>query len=169
MDVVAVTISWHSILSRGLLFALIWVTLTHGDPGSWWIGLPAILLATFASTALLPPGKFGWLAFLRFLPFFLIRSLLGGIDVAWRVFHPGLPIAPRFADYPLRLPPGLPQVFMASTTSLLPGTLSAELSNNCLKLHLLDGEKEFLPELIAIEEHVARLFGTPLPDPEKER
>jgi len=93
------------------------------------------------------------------VPFFLVRSLLGGVDVAWRAFHPGMPIAPDLVEYPLQLPPGLARVFMADTVSLLPGTLSTEILQNCLKVHVLDGRKDVIPELEAVEQGVARIFG----------
>ena len=91
-----------------------------------------------------------------------MRSLLGGADVAWRAFHPGMPIAPDFIEYPLRLPPGLPQVFMANTVSLLPGTLSAALDRSVLKVHVLDSRRGVLTELETMERSVARMFGTSL-------
>ena len=141
---------------------LIWWSLADGAAPSWWIGVPVVLLALIASAVLLPPASFIWYEFVRFVPFFLLRSLLGGADVAWRAFHPGIPIAPDLIAYPLRLPPGLPRVFMANTVSLLPGTLSAELSANCLTVHVLDGRKDFLSELKAVEHRVARMFGISL-------
>ncbi len=96
------------------------------------------------------------------MPFFLINSLLGGADVAWRALHPDLPIAPDLLKYLLRLPPGLPRVFMANTVSLLPGTLSAALDQNILRIHVLDSRRDVLAELEALEQRVARMFGTSL-------
>lgn len=158
--------SWSTILLRGGLFSLIWWILTDGAVMSWWIGVPTVLLAIAASAALLPARTFLWYEFLRFVPFFLIRSLLGGVDVAWRVFHPGLPIIPDLVEYPLRLPPGLSRVFMANTVSLLPGTLSAGLERDVLKVHVLDSRSGFPAELEALEKRVARVFGTSLRFPE---
>jgi len=129
---------------------------------SWWIGVPAVLLAVISSVALLPPVPLVWYELLRFVPIFLMRSLLGGADVAWRAFHPDVPIAPELITYPLRLPPGLSRVFMANTVSLLPGTLSAELGENCLTVHVLDGRQDFLSELESVEQNVARMFGASL-------
>ena len=154
--------SWSSIVLRGGVFSLLWWVLTDGAASSWWIGVPAVLLAVAASAALLPPTTFVWYEFLRFVPFFLIRSLLGGADVAWRAFHPSLPIAPDLIEYPLRLSPGLPRVFMANTVSLLPGTLSAALDRNVLKVHVLDCRRGVLAELKVVEQRVARMFGTSL-------
>ena len=162
MTSVKETISWSTIVPRGFLFSLLWWFLSDGAATSWWIGGPTVLLAVAASAALLPPAPFVWYEFLRFVPFFLMRSLLGGADVAWRAFHPNMPIAPDLIEYPLRLPPGLPRVFMANTVSLLPGTLSAALDQNILKVHMLDSRKGFLAELEAVEQSVARMFGTSL-------
>jgi len=128
MTLVKAKMSWSSVVLRGALFSLLWWILADGAGApSWWIGAPAVLLAVITSAALLPPVPFVWYEFLRFVPFFLMRSLLGGADVAWRALHPGMPIAPDLIAYPLRLPPGLPRVFMVNTVSLLPGTLSIEL------------------------------------------
>ena len=152
--------SWPSIVARTSLFALIWWVLSDGATASWWIGAPAVLLAVIASVALVPPIPLVWSELLRFVPFFLQRSLLGGTDVAWRAFHPRLPIAPDLIEYPLQLPPGLPQVFMVNTVSLLPGTLSAALEHNVLKVHVLDRQKSIVTELKALEQIVTRMFDT---------
>lgn len=162
---VKATQRWSAIASRGGLFTVMWWILSDAAVLSWWIGVPAVLLAVITSMVLLPPGPFVWYAFLKFVPFFLVRSLLGGVDVAWRALHPDLPIAPDLIEYPLRLPPGLPQVFMANTVSLLPGTLSAELSANCLKVHVLDGGKDIQSELRLLEHHMARMFAISLNAP----
>lgn len=150
------------IASRTFLFALAWWILTEGSTASWWFGAPAVACATLLSVAILPPSPIAWLALLSFVPFFLARSVLGGADVAWRAFHPRMPIAPDLADYPLRLPPGLPRVCMVNAVSLLPGTLSAELDRDTLKVHVLDKRKDFTTEIEAVEQYVAAMFGASL-------
>ncbi len=157
-----VKISWFALGSRGGLFLLIWWVLTHGTPSSWWIGVPAVLLAVSVSAALIPPVPLVWFELFKFVPFFLLRSLLGGVDVAWRAFQPNLPIAPDLIEYPLRLTPGLPLVFMTNIVNLLPGTLTAEFDQSVLKVHVLDKRKDFMAELEAVEQNVARLFGISL-------
>lgn len=154
--------SWSTIVSRAVLFSLVWWILADGAAPSWWIGGPAVLLAVIASVALLPPVPLVWYELLRFAPSFFMRSLLGGVDVARRAFHPGMPIAPDLIEYPLRLPPGLPRVFMANTVSLLPGTLSAALDRSFLTVHVLDRRTGFLADLAAVEYDVARIFGISL-------
>lgn len=146
------------LLLRAALYSLIWWLITEGQHGSWFIGVPVIGLATAFSYVLVPPSPRSLQAILHFIPFFIVHSLRGGIDVAWRAFHPRLPIEPILVDYPLRLANVQAQVFMANTTSLLPGTLSARLEGGRLQVHVLDGRGNFKAELHALEQRVATLF-----------
>ncbi|MBL4574522.1 MAG: Na+/H+ antiporter subunit E [Opitutaceae bacterium] len=148
---------------RAVLFALMWWILTDGAMDSWLVGTPVILFATVVSVVLLPPSSWSFLGVVQFVPFFLWRSLYGGVDVARRALHPRLPISPGLFDHRWRLPPGLPRVFMANIVSLLPGTLSAELGANCLQVHVLDERKNFLSELEKVEQRVAAMFDISLP------
>lgn len=148
---------------RAALFALMWWMLTDGATDSWLVGTPVILFATVVSMLLLPPLLWSLTGIVCFVPFFLWRSLYGGVDVARRALHPRLPISPGLFDHRWRLPPGLPRIVMANTVSLLPGTLSLELGANCLQVHVLDKHKDFLSELDKVEQRVAAMFGISLP------
>jgi len=147
---------------RAALFTLVWWTLTDGAKSSWLVGVPVVLFATLVSVILLPPFSWSLIGVVRFIPFFLWRSLCGGIDVARRALHPRLLILPALFDYRWRLPPGLPRVFMANTVSLLPGTLSAELGEEFLRVHVLDETGAFAEELRVLEKQVADVFGLKL-------
>ena len=152
-----------SLAFRTVLFVLLWWILTEGATNSWLVGVPVVLLAVLASEVLLLPGvSWSLPGAVRFVPFFLWHSLHGGVDVARRALHPRLPISPELYDYRWRLPPGLPRVFMANTVSLLPGTLSAELDEEHLRVHVLDQTGAFASGLVVIEARVARLFGLSL-------
>ena len=150
--------NWSTIVSRALLFSLLWWALTDGTAGSWWIGVPAVVCAVIISVTLIPPLGIVWREVIGFVPFFLWHSLKGGVDVAWRAFHPRMPITPELIEYPLRLSPGLPRVILVNTVSLLPGTLSAELGGQVLKVHVLDSLGDFLAELEALEQRVGCMF-----------
>lgn len=147
---------------RAVLFALLWWILTDGATGSWLVGVPVILFSTLVSMVLLPPFPWSLTGIARFIPFFLWHSLRGGVDVARRALHPRLPILPTLFDHQWRLSPGLPRVFMANTVSLLPGTLSAELDEECLHVHVLDETGAFTEELKVLEKQVAGVFGLEL-------
>ena len=158
----AVYLFWQKGWLRALLFSMIWWVLTNGALNSWLIGAPVVLLATLVSVALLPPSNWSFIGTVRFIPFFFWRSLHGGVDVAIRALHPRLPIAPGIYDHKWRLPTGMSRVFMANTVSLLPGTLSMELDDDYLRVHVLDHTGAFVIELIEIEAHVANVFGLTL-------
>ncbi len=155
----SVTTPLRAGLIRVVLFTLIWWILTDGAMNSWLVGVPVVLLATSVSMMLLPPCSWSLTGIVRFVPFFLWHSLRAGVDVAWRALHPRLPIAPAMYHHRWRLPPGLPQVFMANTVSLLPGTLSTELGDEFLAIHVLDQTGNFASELMILEEYVAGLYG----------
>jgi multicomponent Na+:H+ antiporter subunit E len=82
---------------RTVVFALLWWILAAGAMSSWLIGAPVVLCAVLASGALLPGVSWSLSGLVRFVPFFLWRSLYGGVDVARRALHPRLPISPGFA------------------------------------------------------------------------
>ena len=126
---------------------------------SWLVGAPVVVVAALASMSLLPGASWSLPGILRFVPFFLWHSLRGGVDVAGRALHPRLPIAPGLLEHQWRLPAGLPRVLMANTVSMLPGTLSTELDEQCLHVHVLDLNGAFESELLLIETRVARIFG----------
>ncbi len=148
-------------LPRAVWFTLLWWVVTLGDPASWVVGIPAVLSATLMSVTLCPERPWRWVSqgAARFLGYFMWQSAIGGLDVAWRAFHPRLPLAPGFYQYQLRLPVGPAQTFLANTVSLLPGTLSATLREDQLTVHVLDSNQPILDQLQRLEEVVASLFG----------
>lgn len=155
----------RQVVLRALAFAALWVILTRESLSSWVVGVPAVAAATLASLALLPSVPWRWRlgGLLRFLPYFVVRSVLGSVDVARRALHPRLPLAPLLVEYPLRLRDGLARVFLVNTVSLLPGTLGAELHSDRLTVHALDGGVAAVSaELEFLEELVANLFGAEL-------
>jgi multicomponent Na+:H+ antiporter subunit E len=149
-------------LLRAVFFALMWWILTDGAMDSWLVGAPVVLVATLVSVVLLPRFSWSLTGIVRFVPFFVWHSLQGGVDVARRALHPLLPISPRLFDYRFQLPPGPPRIFMANTVSLLPGTLSAELHKEYLRVHVLDETRAFAEELQVLEKQVAGVFGLEL-------
>lgn len=152
---------------RAAMFSLLWWILTSGNPASWLVGIPTIAIATLASVALLPSCAWSPVGIVRFILFFIVHSLRGGADVAWRAFHPGLPIEPIMLDYPLRLEAGRSQVYLVSVINLLPGTLSVSLGASSLKIHTLNAGKNVVSELRSVEHYVALIFGVTLQAPER--
>lgn len=153
-----------SALVRALLLAGLWVVFAGPDPGSWVIGAPTVLGATWASLKLSAPRPrtLSPAGTLRFLPFFLVESLRGGIDVAWRVLRPAMAVRPGLRTYRTRLRNPSARLVFVDSISLLPGTLSADLRNDVVTVHALDVETEIERALEALEGRVAALFDEPL-------
>ncbi len=151
-----------SIVVRLMLFGGLWWALTEGDPYNWWFGLIMVVVATLASSAMQPAVRWRPLGLLRFIPFFIRQSVLGGVDVARRAFSPEMPNDPGFVEFQVRLPVGPSRVLLANTMSLLPGTVSVELRDTSLRLHALDRSMPIERTLRTGEAHIAAIFGVEL-------
>jgi len=149
---------------RAVLLALFWLLLANGEPASWVIGIPTVLVATGVSCWLSPRTTWGWQlrGFVRFAPSFVYWSLKGGIAVARQATDPRLPLLPELVDYPLQLPDGTARVFFVNVVSLLPGALSADIRGDTLVVHVLDNRLPVSMELERLETAVAALFGISL-------
>jgi multicomponent Na+:H+ antiporter subunit E len=147
--------------TRLVLFALLWLVLVGTDPVSWIVGVPAVLLASYAAARLstLVGADPRPLRLIAFVPFFVWESVLGGVDVARRVLAPRLRIDPALVSYRPRLKDPAAQVVFLDTISLLPGTLSADIRNGLVQVHALDGDPAMVAGLERLEARVARLFG----------
>lgn len=136
---------------RGALLAVVWLVLAGAGGAALLAGLLAVPAATWMSLRLLPPrGGLRLGRLLVLLPGFLWRSLLGGVDVAWRVFHPGLPIRPGWLKEPVALTDG-GKVVLGAELSLMPGTLVAGSDGPRLLVHVLD-TRHHTAEAVHVEE-----------------
>lgn len=156
--------SVRAVLWRGALFALLWWALTDSAVGSWGVGAVSVALTTAASLTLLPPVEtyVSRIGLARFLVFFFLQSLRGGMQVAAFALHPRLGLKPGFQEVRLRLPEGIGRVLLANTLSLLPGTLSVELDGDRLCLHVLDETAPTEDEVRVVEVHIARMLDLDL-------
>jgi multicomponent Na+:H+ antiporter subunit E len=139
----------RSALARGTGLLAFWLLLARpwggsaGDAG--WTDLVVAVLATVAATwaslrLLAPtPGRIRFGALVKLAARFLWQSLVGGVDVARRAFHPRLPLDPGYLAYPVRLPGGPRRDAFGALTSLMPGTLPVGTdADDALVYHCLD-------------------------------
>lgn len=145
--------------------ALVLVWLALNGLAAWRSGLVVAGAGAVLAAAVAVGEPYRWRPhrLAAFAAFFVVASFRGGIDVAWRALHPGMPIDPRFVRFPLDLPPGQPRTLMVSTLSLMPGTLSADLEDDgrTLVVHVLTAEAE--ASVAWLQARVARLFALPAP------
>lgn len=155
----------RSIATQVALLALLWWVLSGGRADAWPFGAVAIGAALAVQWRLrgAPGASIAPTALLPYLWFFLTASVRGGLQVALRAVRPHPGLHPAVIDLPLRLTDPAERLFLASTMSLMPGTLSVGLDKAVLQVHVLDRELAPLDELRRAERHVARLFGSELP------
>ncbi|WP_162300801.1 Na+/H+ antiporter subunit E [Alkalilacustris brevis] len=147
------------VLKRGALLAAVWLVLAGAGGDALLVGLLVVPVATWISLRLLPAsGGVRLYRMLLFLPGFLWRSLLGGVDVAWRVFHPALPIRPGWIKEPVNLSDG-GKVALGAELSLMPGTLVAGSDGPMLLVHVLDTRQHTADAVHVEEARIATLLA----------
>lgn len=157
----AVFSAMTALAPRFLLFCALWLLLSEARSDFLLPGLAAAALATAASVRIGRPGG-GRLrpgALLAYLPHFLWRSLVGGLDVAGRVCHPRLPIDAAFLNHRCRLQGETARAVFCDVVTLMPGTLAASLEGREALLHLLSDDAALRRQLAVEEDWVLRLFG----------
>lgn len=172
-------VHWPRRAVRGAALAAVWIVLAGISGEALAAGAVLVPLAVLLSLRLLPDGvpvRFGRV--LALLPHFVARSLAGGIDVAWRAFHPRLPIKPGWVELPSRLH-DVGRVAVGGELSLMPGTLvagslaagsqaacsqaagsqAAGSQDRVLLVHVLDMDQDVEPALREEERRVERTLG----------
>jgi multicomponent Na+:H+ antiporter subunit E len=143
-----------------VMMLMLWLILTGGELKTWWFGLPSAGIVAVISTRLQKTAhRWSVKGLLRFVPFFVLQSLEGGFDVARRALHPRMPLEPVMVSYSVRLPEGPASVFLGAVISLLPGTLTAEMKDGFLFVHVLDAGLPAAQKLQILEQRVGGLFG----------
>ncbi len=145
----------------GLILGALWFTIAGAqDPSSWIIGLPAVIAAAWCYESLSRDRRYplSMLAVAQFVPLFFWESFKGGIDVARRVIGPRLRVDPGLVDYRLGLTLPSARVFFVDLVSLLPGTLSADMQGDMLRVHVLDLSVDPAGDLRRLERLVAAIF-----------
>ena len=149
---------------RAIGFALVWLILVGPDAASWIVGGPFVVAATLASLTLSKPRdrNLSVSSLAVFVPYFLVESLRGGIDVAARVLLPRLRVQPGNHEYRVSLRSPEARLVFIDSISLLPGTLSADLRGDLVTVHALDVRTDVVEGLTTLERRVAALFGESL-------
>jgi len=148
-----------TVLTRGVAFFVLWMVLMQSTkPADLAVGAFATLGATWLSLHLFAPAaghlRFGSLFML--LPHFLWESVRAGIDVARRAFDPRLALRTGFVTCPLDFPPGLARNTFATITSLMPGAVPADATDDALIYHCLDTAQPVVEALWKEEALLAR-------------
>lgn len=145
-------------LPRFTFFLGLWLVLNGPNLAGIIVGLPAAVLVSWLSTQLLPPShRCLHLSTALFLGWFFLRnSLIAGLDVAWRAFHPHLPLRPGLVEVECSLPHGPQRDVHLAIGSMLPGSLPvADTMDGRILLHCLDTQQP-VAEQMACQENLLR-------------
>lgn len=145
---------------RGLVLYLVWWVLTEADTSGLFSGLVITVLVTLISFRLFPVSRYHIhpVGTVRFAIHFLLRSVAAGADVAIRLLKPRLAINPGYCRFTTTLPENGPRWLLANTLSLMPGTITANLKDNCLELHCLDINAVTEEDFRDTEARIAAMF-----------
>jgi len=151
----------RSIFLRGLLFVVLWWILADGRHDGWLLGGIAVAAATWTSLKLQPPARqiIRLAGLVAFLGFFVWHSLRGGMQVAGMALRGRASLKPGIIELRVTLPPGGARILLVNAVGLMPGTLSVDLDDNNLRLHLLNDCQPVVAETRALEAAIANLFG----------
>lgn len=151
----------RSALVRSLFLAFLWWLLSEGAAASWGVGGVVVALATAASLALAPEPlpRLRIVPILRFVPFFIGKSFLGGVDVVWRACQPVPRVAPSVKTCCLADRTVAERIAFTILFGLLPGTLSVRLKGETLRFHVLDDAMPVMEDAAALEQRLAPIFG----------
>lgn len=160
--------TWHCLASFAIRWAvllMLWFVLSNASAYQLWFGIVVTGAAAMLSMLLAPASgrRVSAVAILRVLPFFFGQALIGGVDVGMRALR-RRPLEPTFIDHPLRLRSEGGRLWLVCVVSLLPGTVSCELRDDVLHIHVLDRSMAVQAVLDQLEAHIAAVLRTPLAD-----
>lgn len=145
-----------------LTLAVVWLLLVNTlDPGQLLLGLLLGVLIPRFTDAFWPerprlkrPGLM-----LRYLARLLADIVVANFQVARLILGPAQRLRPAFIELPVTLRDPFAVSVLASTISLTPGTVSADLSRDrrTLLVHCLD-----VPDPEALCRHIKHRYETPL-------
>jgi multicomponent Na+:H+ antiporter subunit E len=139
----------------------IWLVLAGWSPWNAVVGIAAAALAVWAGGILLPyPGGSPAIPrIVRFAARFLWQSVAGGVDVAWRVFQPVMPLCPGIVKVAPRLPAGPGRLLFLALASLPPGSLACGVDEDGdLLFHCLDTREDVTGALSRMQDEFSGLW-----------
>ncbi len=147
-------------LQLAAVLALLWLGLFEGQ--QLIFGGAAVVVVVFVCRHVAPlqPMQVSLVGLCSFTAHFVVQSLAGAIDVAYRALHPyGMLEVGRWS-YQVRLPEGQARLLFVGCIGLIPGAVGQSLRGNELIVHSIAGDPQ--QGLAALERRVAALYGLTL-------
>ncbi len=128
-----------------IIILLIWIALV------WSVKIPDIIAGISVATIIIllfgdlfpteisklfNPIRLFWV--IVYIPTFLWHIIKSNIDVAYRVFHPEMPIRPGIVKVKTMLKSDFAKTFLANSITLTPGTLTVDCIDDNLYIHWIN-------------------------------
>ena len=142
-------------LAAGL--GLLWLGLFGGQ--QLVFGLLAVVVVVIVCRHVVPlqPIRISWIGLCSFTAHFVVQSLAGALDVAYRALHPRGELEVGRWQYRVRLPAGQARFLFIACIGLIPGAVGQRLCDDELTIHSIAGDPQ--QGLAALEQQVAALYG----------
>ena len=121
-----------------IIYSLLWAVLSGAKIDLFALIFILILAITTPFIFSLQRSKFHYFYIFTFFFFFLKYSIIGGLGVAKLAIKKNLSLTPTLYKLPLKTTNDFTSVMLANIYSLMPGTLSMDIQNHTLTLHILD-------------------------------
>ncbi|MFY0665012.1 MAG: Na+/H+ antiporter subunit E [Natronospirillum sp.] len=147
----------RSVIQWVMFYALLWALLSAG--GGWYLGIfvaPAAALLTVRLDLRMP--RVQWRHLPSFLFFIGREVVVGGWDVARRVFTPNLPLSPRWTHYTFTVQRPRVRLAVSACIGLMPGTLSSGVQGDRMAVHVLDDQREWTKAIHTLENYLDQMF-----------
>lgn len=153
-----------------IIILLIWIALV------WSVKIPDIIAGISVATIiillfgdlfpteitkLINPLRLFWV--IVYIPTFLWHVIKSNIDVAYRVFHPEMPIRPGIVKIKTTLKSNFAKTFLANSITLTPGTLTVDCIDDNLYIHCInissdDPEKKIKIIVEKFDRYLKKIF-----------
>jgi multicomponent Na+:H+ antiporter subunit E len=140
-----------------------WLLLTDGEPSSWILGLPAVALTVWGVHQF-PLSKeslkINLGPLLKFIPWYLVKSIRGGFEVSRLALSRSLSLTPARFVYECALVDPRSRAIFAMCLNLLPGTTTVKMDAGTIHIHSLTRVGEARLEVAELEEKMGHMLAT---------
>lgn len=156
---------YKEICLKTALFGVLWWSLVESTFSSWLIGIIVVPFATWLSITLYRndyykaenTAHFSFVGLLKFLPFFVWQSLRGGCQTALLALSSRIAQA-DFIEFETYLGTRREKILFMHIISLMPGSVSANINGQVIRIHILDINKYSEDGLRECEQRLSRIF-----------
>ncbi|MFT4823135.1 MAG: multicomponent Na+:H+ antiporter subunit E [Halioglobus sp.] len=140
---------------------IFWILLTDAAPSSWIIGLPAVTLTVWIIHRFPlseEPLKVHIGPLLTFVPWFLLKSIRGGLEVSRLALSRPLALHPALFQHECTLANTRSRAVFAMCLNVLPGTTTVRINAQTIHIHSLTTVDTARLEVVELEEKISRML-----------